>query len=470
MTGLAIIIYLNQAPFQPRERDYAYAGSFYAFCVWIGFAVMATVEGLKKYANEKLLAVVVTVLFLGVPLLMANQNWDDHDRSKNYAARDFGANYLNSCPKNAILYTNGDNDTYPLWYGQEVEGIRTDVRVINYQLSNGSWYANQMSHKINDSERLPLTLTPAQYRKGSNDAITLSSKVNGEFSVEEIIKHVNKGNSEIPTRNWYIPINKEKLLAAGLITEAEAELVGDRISLEVPTSKKHLYKHELLLLDLIATNNWERPICFTAPVIIDDFLKLGKYFHLVGTVYQLLPYKTDLTNDLFARENGVRIDTAYHFYMNKYLSGGLERPDVNVDRESMAASRFPQMHLWFLASALHKSGDTVRTIHIADRYMELFPPHRFASENFHIPVMIADSYLAVGEEEKGETLLRELFETKKEELEYLVAQTQLKNSLKRPIESALNDIYLIGRIAQIRQLTDLMYDAHELLTQFYVME
>jgi hypothetical protein len=477
MTGLAIILYLNQAPYQPRERDYAYAGSFYAFCVWVGFSVMAAVEGLKKYANEKILAVVITVLFLGVPILMAQQNWDDHDRSKNYAARDYGANYLRSCPPNAILYTNGDNDTYPLWYAQEVEGIRTDVRVINYQLSNGAWYANQMSHKINDSERLPLTMSPEKYLK-ENTGIALGSKINVEVSAKEIIDFINNPKNAqavktqgVPTRKFYIPTNKEKLLASGLITEAEAAWVGDKISVQIPESKNYMMKHEILLLDLLATNDWERPICFTSPGIINDFLPLDSYFHLIGTVYQLLPYQAETSNDVLYRNNtGVRIDTAYHFYMNKYLSGGLERPEVNVDCESMHASRFPQMHLLFLANALRQSGDTLRTIEIADRYLELFPPSRFTTTDTQIPMTIADCYLSVGEQEKGEMMLRELFVTKREELAYLASQQQLKKQLERPIYSALRDIYFISQTAQDYQLIELASDAKDVITQYYVRE
>ena len=473
MTGLAIVLYLNQAPYQPRERDYAYAGSFYAFCVWVGFSVMAAVEGLKKYANEKILAVVITVLFLGVPILMADQNWDDHDRSKNRAAHDFGANYLLSCPPNAILYTNGDNDTYPLWYAQEVEGIRTDVRVINYQLSNGAWYANQMSHKINDSERLPLTLTPRQYMAGSNDMIRLNSIVNIEVSAKEIIDYINNPknaqtieNQGIPTRKFYIPINKEKLLASGLITEAEAALTEDRISIQIPAAKNYMLKHELLLLDLLATNDWERPICFTSPSIINEFLPLDKNFHLVGTVYQLLPYKTEITREVFYRENGVRIDTAYHFFMNKYLTGDLEKTEVNIDCESMSSTKFPQMNLLFLASALQKSGDTARTIEIADKYCELFPLSRFPSYYYPYSALIADCYLAVGEKEKGEKLLRELFEAKKEEIDYYVSQTHLRSSLGRPIKSAVGDISLIGQVAQRYQLSDLLLEAADVMSRF----
>jgi len=473
MTGLAIILFLNQAPYQPRERDYAYAGSFYAFCVWIGFAVMAAVERLKKYANEKVLAIVITVAFLGVPILMAVENWDDHDRSKNRAAHDFGANYLLSCPPNAILYTNGDNDTYPLWYAQEVEGIRTDVRVINYQLSNGAWYANQMSHKINDSERLPLTFSPEQYRKGSNDIIRLNSKVNIEVSAKEIIDFINNPKNAqtietqgIPTRKFYIPTNKEKLLASGLITEAEAALTSDKISLQIPTDKNHILKHEILLLDLLATNDWERPICFTSPSIINDFLPLDQYFHLVGTVYQLLSYKAEISNDIFYRDNGVRTDTAYHFFMNKYLSGDLEKPGVNIDAESMSSARFPQMNLLFLVSTLQKAGDSVRTINAADRFCELFPLNRFPAAQSYFYAMIADSYFAVGEREKGEKLLRELFEIKKEEIDYYVSQTHLRNSLERTIRYGLSDISLIGQIAQRNQLTDLLLDAADVMSQF----
>jgi hypothetical protein len=478
MTGLAIILFLNQSPYQPRERDYAYAGSFYVFCVWVGLSVMALVEGLKKHVNEKLLTVVVTLLFLGVPILMAQQNWDDHDRSKNRAAHDYGANYLMSCPPNAILYTNGDNDTYPLWYAQEVEGTRTDIRVINYQLSNGAWYANQMSHKINNSERLPLTMSPEKYLK-DNAQIPLGSKVNIEVSAKEIIDFINNPKNAqtvktqgVPTHKLYIPINKEKVLSSGLITEAEAAFVEDKISIQIPTDKNYLYKHEILLLDLLATNDWERPICFTSPSIINDFLPLENNFHLVGTVYQLLPYKAKVTNDIVYRnDTGVRTDTAYHFFMNKFLSGDLEKPETNIDCESMHASYFPQTHLVFLANALRSAGDTLRTIEVADRYQELFPINRFPSTNASfIPALMADNYLAVGEREKGEKLLRTLLETKKEEVEYLTYQTHLKNKLKRPIEIGLSDISLIGRIAQRHQLNELLMEASDVLSQYYTKE
>ena len=331
-----------------------------------------------------------------------------------------------------------------------------------------------MSHKINDSERLPLTLTPKQYKRGSNDIIRLNSKVNIEVSAKEIIDFINNPkNAEtiekqgIPTRKFYIPINKEKLVASGLITEAEAELTGDRISIQIPESKGYIYKHELLLLDLLATNDWERPICFTSPTIINEFLPLEKHFHLIGTVYQLLPYEAEITHDAY-RDNGVRIDTVYHFFMNKYLSGDLEKPEVNIDCESMSATRFPQMHLMVLANVLQKTGDTARTIQIADRYCELFPLKRFPPFNYYIPVMIADSYLTVGEREKGEKMLRELFETKKEEVEYLTSQKQMKNNWERPIKSALSDIYLIGQIAQSHQLSELLSEAHGVITQFYL--
>lgn len=473
MTGLAIVLYLNQSPLQPRERDYAYAGSFYAFCIWIGFSVIGIASFLTKYIKEKPAAIATTIVLLGVPILMAQQNWDDHDRSKNYAAHDYGINYLMSCPPNAILYTNGDNDTYPLWYAQEVEGVRPDVRVINYQLSAGAWYANQMAHKINDSERLPLTLTTDQYLKGTNDYVRLMTRQGAsELPLKEGINFIaNPANQQrvanqgLPTKKFYLPIDKEAVLRSGLVTEEEYEKVEDKISLNIPDSKNGLYKHELLFLDLLATNNWERPICFTSPAILDELMSIGNHFHLVGSVYQLLPFKgnTQLGIPITSHAN-VRVDSAYQFFMEEFLTGDLEKPEVGLDRESVSAVRFPKQYFTLLANALEQEKDTVRALNVLNRLVELFPQDRFQAFTILNPY-IAEIYLKLGAREQGTQLLEELFRIKREEIEYINRQKGriwVQYSDANQYERALI-VYRIHEIARKYNMPQLVKEAESLL-------
>ncbi|MDR0363728.1 MAG: DUF2723 domain-containing protein [Bacteroidales bacterium] len=472
MTGLAIIIYLNQAPYQPRERDYAYAGSFYAFCIWIGFSVMCIASYLAKYVKEKPAALITTIVLLGVPILMAQQNWDDHNRSKNHAAHDYGANYLMSCPPNAILFTNGDNDTYPLWYAQEVEGIRTDVRVINYQLSAGAWYANQMAHKINNSEKLPLTLSTDQYRHGDYDQIFLSNRPNlPPVLLKEGIDFIaNPKNQKmllsqgIPTKKFLLPVDRDKILRSGLISEEEYIKSEHVIPLTIPDSKNGLFKHELLFLDFLSTNDWERPICFTSPGIIANLVPLAPYFHLVGSVYQLLPYKGD-SYSIFGNLGNVRIDSAYQFFMEEFKSGDLEKSGVEIDAESKFAIRFPKQQLAILADALQNNKDTVRTLKVVDKYLELFPLDRISSFSSNDAYM-GKACLDVGDREKGEKLIVDVFNQQKGEIDYITRQRNWGTNAK---QTALYDrlyvVFMINNIARNYDLIDLQIEIEGILNQ-----
>ena len=300
MTGIAIVFYLNQYPNQPRERDYAFAGSFYFFSVWIGIGVLALFEGLSRLINEKIAAPVAGLLcFLAVPVIMGSENWDDHDRSGRYLARDVAFNYLNSCAPNAILFTNGDNDTFPLWYAQEVEGKRTDIRVCNLMLLNTDWYINQMKNKTYESDPLPVTLPVKKYYDGINNQVFIVEKTKDPVDISTIIDWVNSDNkgtkvqvstSEIldiiPTRTIRIPVDAAKVIASGTVKPEDAEKIVPYIDIKLKGNS--ILKSQLIVLDILAHNNWERPIYFVTGYHNDAF-GLEEYFQLEGLAYRLVP-------------------------------------------------------------------------------------------------------------------------------------------------------------------------------------
>ncbi|WP_289304088.1 glycosyltransferase family 117 protein, partial [Parabacteroides goldsteinii] len=301
MTGIAIVLYLNQTPYQPRERDYAYAGSFYAFCIWIGFGVAALAKLMQKYGklSPVVAGSVATVLCLFVPIQMAGQNWDDHDRSGRYVCRDFGANYLESCEPNAVIFTNGDNDTFPLWYAQEVEGIRTDVRVCNTSYLQTDWYIDQMKKQAYESAPLPISWDRADYIQGTRDAayivpmmdkpIDLSTGLNFVRSNDPKFKKIPGFNQEldyIPSETLVYKVDSATAVAKGLATDSTGLLKEMTISLKGKTA---LGKQELMILDMLQTNNWERPIYYAITVNPDQFVGLDGYFEQTGLAYQIVP-------------------------------------------------------------------------------------------------------------------------------------------------------------------------------------
>lgn len=343
MTGLAIVVYLNQSPMQPRERDYAYAGSFYAFAIWIGLGVLALYEFLKKYTPEVSGAALATIISLvAVPTLMAGENWNDHDRSGRYVARDFAYNYLNSCAKNAILFTNGDNDTFPLWYAQEVEGIRTDVRVMNLSYLGADWYIRQMQRKAYDSDPVPFSLTPDQYRTGNRDIVYILDRIKGYSNLKEVIDFVASDDPRtkqlpeyttekidfIPTRRFILPVDSVKVIQNGTVAPKDAAKVTSRITWELEPSRNYLTKNHLMILDLLATNKWERPIYYAITVSDDNYLNLDNYFQMEGLAYRIVPFAS--TGDMFGRGT-INSEIMYDNMVNKFRWGGVTNPGVYLD-------------------------------------------------------------------------------------------------------------------------------------------
>ncbi|WP_199121223.1 DUF2723 domain-containing protein [Pedobacter sp. ASV28] len=332
-TGIAIILYINQDPLQVRERDYAYVGSFYAFAIFIGLGVMALKSYLNKITNEKTsIYVAATICLLGVPTLMAIQGWDDHDRTAKTTALDMAKNYLNSCEPNAILFTNADNDTYPLWYAQEVEGIRTDVRVVNLQFLSTAAYIDQMKKQQYQSAPLPITLAKEKYKEGVRDylsyidyGLTDSVELGDLLAVltsdnKEDKIQMNDGSFEnfLPTKNLKLSINPAEVISTQTLPASQKNNIAEKI--EWKYNKNHVFKGDLAMFDIIVNNHWKRPIYFATSVSEDTYLGLDKYLYQEGFAYRLLPLQPN-TDSHFDKNNQTSNELAYKHYQNFELDG-----------------------------------------------------------------------------------------------------------------------------------------------------
>lgn len=334
-TGLAIVLYLNQTPLQPRERDYAYAGSFYAFAIWIGLGVMAIWDFLSKKINPKTAALAVSgVGMLAAPVILIAQNWDDHDRSEKTLSRDMALNYLESCAPNAILFSYGDNDTYPLWYLQEVEGIRTDVRVVNLSLLSSDWYMRQMMKKVNDADALPININPEKVKDGVRDVIFYYDyQIPGSVDVQDVLEVMLSDDPQnmmqtqggdnvniLPTKNLKLKVDKQAVLANNVVPEAYRDSIVDSLVFTYPMN--YVSRAELSILSILANNNWKRPIYFTTTTPSQYYLGLDKYLISEGFALRLIPVDTKIAN---AEEEGSVQDTdsVYDKIMNKYKYGNM---------------------------------------------------------------------------------------------------------------------------------------------------
>ena len=426
MTGLAIVVYLNQYPHQPRERDYAYAGSFYAFAIWIGLGVAALIDLLKRKVPETIAAASVTVISLVlVPGIMASENWDDHDRSNRYTARDFGANYLESCEKNAVIFTNGDNDTFPLWYNQEVEGVRTDVRVCNLSYLQTDWYIDQMKSKAYESDPLPVSFTHDQYVQGSRDVVYLLSdpRVKGAVELSKALEFVKDKDprtklsqadnaSYIPSKKLFIKVDKEAVIRNKVVPPNKYDQIADTIFIDFG-SRNYLVKDELMVLDMIAHSNWERPIYFAITVGRDKYLGLQDYFQLEGFAYRFTPVKSASSGIYFGSVNTAKM---YDQMMNRFKWGNMNDPQVYIDENNQRMMMNIRNNFNRLAESLIVEGKKDSAIKVLDHNLELIPhsivPYNYFSQE------IAGNYFAAGAKEKGKNIMTEIFSTYQKELDY----------------------------------------------------
>ncbi len=425
LTGIAVVLYLNQPPYQPRERDYAYAGSFYAFTIWIGFAVLWLGDVLEKIFKGKKApaAAIASVLCLLVPVQMVSQTWDDHDRSGRYTCHDLAYNYLIGLDKNAILVTHGDNDTFPLWYIQEVEGVRTDVRIMNTSLLGTDWYIDQMKCKQYESDPVPFTLEKKDYYYGKNDFVPVTDYIKGTVSGVDLIKVLKdpsvtvrmgdgKNHNLIVSRHYTIPVNKGNVEKYGIVSAEDLAKVPDTLQFNIPDGVSSIDKTSLMMLDLLAHYNWDRPLYVLQRggdinIGIKDYLQYDGY----GFKFVPIKNKTGLSSEYI--DQSVDPDVMYDRIMNTYRFESLAAP-VNMDYQNLLTfnALLPVRDIMAQnAKALAQKDEPEKAIAVLDKMQKVMPAENFPlnssllSSGNDLAVMDAVGiYFACGEKEKGEAL------------------------------------------------------------------
>ncbi len=458
MTGIAIAIYLNAPPCQPRERDYAFAGSFYAFAIWIGLGVWAIVDWLKKVKipeNVKVIAVSVVCL-LAVPVLMASEEWDDHDRSGRYLTREFARNYLESCEPNAILITFGDNDTFPLWYAQEVEGIRTDVRVLNYTLAGMYWAVEQLYNKVYESEKMPFTLDKSYYRLGADvsfvmpsedEAVDVRKALRDVMTKPEGMMLLQNGDSVavVQTNRFYIPFDKAKMAAKGIYPKELVDGQEGRMEFEIEVRQEYGYtqliRNELMLLDILGTNAFERPIYVMNPNYLKKVVpNIANHVRQEGLVYRIVPYETS--------ENEFETDRSYKLMTEKFNWGGVNDKNVYLEEAvSVSNSRSMRRVHTSLASSLVSKGENAKAVKLLDKTLEQFPASKLPLDRMDI--LLGETYLKAGAKEKGKAVFDQI-------IDYYVSYINYYNKFSgKKARSVAGEkelaVYILGEIGSIAQ-------------------
>lgn len=471
LTGLAIIVYLNQTPLQPRERDYAYAGSFYAFAIWIGLGVLPIYEFIRKKLAARTAAIGAIVISATVPVLLATENWDDHDRSGRTIARDMGYNYLNSLLPQSVLVNHGDNDTFPVWYIQEVESMRTDVRPLNSSYITGDWYIDQMRVKANESEPLPLSIPRHKYR-GSQaklifPVVEKARPGGGVWTAKEVMQVVNsddpntkiQGYDFIPSKRIAVPVNKENVLKSGIVRPEDAHLIEDTIYINL--RKDQIQINDLVLLDLIAQSDWTRPIYSTSPTSWMDFGLVTynqneqfSYMQQCGSVSLLVPIKSPIGANF---EIGyIDSDQLYDNLMNKSLYGNVADDGVYVDSFVENTLQLVKYRESFgrLATQLLHEGDTVRAVKVLDRVMEVLPPVQLRYDDYLIPIIVA--YWQAGQDAKGDALAASFAKSMAEYVNYYDRfEGEQGRAVDNPTQDKLLSLYALAQAAKDNGKTEL---------------
>lgn len=492
-TGVAIILYLNGPPYQPRERDYAYAGSFYAFAMWIGLGAGALIDFFRKKMPGVIGVTLATIICLvSVPGLMAKDGWNDHNRSYRYTSRDFAYDYLNSCAPNAILFTNGDNDTFPLWYAQEVEGIRTDVRVVNLSLLNTDWYIDQMKRKAYESDPVPFTWTYSQYMQGTRDYVPFYDRATpGYTELKEVVDFMGSDNPDakartqggmeinyFPTKKFKITVDKEAVLKSGTVPAEKADQIVPAIEFEV--DKSYLMKADMMILNLLAYNNWKRPVYFAVTVGNDAYMNLEEYFQLEGLAYRIVPIKAPRTPD--GQVGSVDTKTMYDNMVNKFVWGNMNDERVYLDQNNLNMTMNFRNNFARLAENLMDEGKKDSAVKVLDHCIEVMPDKTVP---FNIMMLrIADLYYRAGAPElptdsasmanlsteqqgsankayidKANAIVKRLAEVYEDDLDYYLSLkgTSWSKSVERESNQAMAVMQELKRMAGVagqKQLTE----------------
>jgi hypothetical protein len=428
ITGIGIIVYSNQPPNEPRERDYVLAASFITFAIWIGLSVVALADLLSRRASSYSFGAGAgagaLAIALVAPVLMATENWDDHSRSKHYASRDYASNFLNSCKPNAIIFTYGDNDTYPLWYCQEVEGIRTDVRVVNLSLIAVDWYINQMRRAVNNSPAIKMSIPQEQIRGFKRVQIPFDpSKGDREMALPDLIKYLGEDHmvqnfeTVLPTRKFFIPVDKQKMLANGLISPSDSTVL-DTMHINLGDNTDYLIKDQLAMLDIIASNFSERPIYWAVTCREDRLLGMADYLQLEGLGLRLVPVKSRSQMESFGIVGAGRVDSeeAYKNIMEKWRWGNFDKEKLYVDRSYMPSLQTMRLVFFRLGRQLIAEKKNDQAIALTDKYFEAFPPYNFPYDIFS--AYMAEIYGKAGAKDKAAAKMREIADFTAENLRY----------------------------------------------------
>lgn len=458
-TGLAIVIYLNQYPIQPRERDYAYAGSFYAFAIWIGLAIPAFYSMIKKFARGPIVAGAITLVSLVlVPGILISENFDDHDRSGRYMARDYAKNYLESCAPNALLFTYGDNDTFPLWYVQEVEGVRPDVRIINLSYLGMDWYIDQQSKAQNDYGPVPFTFSRDKYYQGIRDIVFLQDRIKEPIELSQAMEVLGSEDVRskvkvtsgklmdfIPSKSFYINVNKDKVLSSGTVKPEDADFIADRIEFSI--NKNMLMQSEWALLNMVAANNWERPIYVDHSLLYTDQVHFLEWLQFDGLAYRLVPIKTPRRGSFYGR---IDSEILYDNVINKFTWGNVNDPDVYIDEYNDKEVRIIQARYMFarLADELLKEGKNDSAIVVLDKMFEIYPDEKIPLSYDSFPAI--EQYYKAGAKEKGDEIVRILAKNSFENIEYYTNVPDkfsgtVKGELDREVSNVRNLVIITKR-------------------------
>ena len=485
MTGIAIVLYLNQPSTEPRERDYAVVGSFYAFTVWIGLGVAGIAQGLGRLLKNKSNAVkgltyaaLTVVCLFAVPGIMAQQGWDDHDRSHRTSARDFGRNMLLSCEPNAVLISDGDNDTYPMWYCQHVERIRPDVRLINSILVNSSWLIQPLYTRVDESDPFRFTLDNKNYGGGKNDAVMLSDQISSSVELTDLLRFVNSSNpatkvkaqsgetySFFPSRKIKLTPDKAKMAQSGLYSEDEIARTPETIEWSI--NGGNISKSNLVLLDLLANNIEDRPFYMVSPYGHNSYMPALAQGQIEGMVFRFVPFRNNNRNVLDNRSNGMNVEKTYDLLVNQFDWGEIHTGKSALDPETRSWSEQARHQYASLAMALIGEGQNEKAIEALDKGLYFFPDSVLEYSNNTI--LYAQAYFYAGAPDKGEDVLRRIFNNYGGRIEYFMGfPHKYQRGLNGEIQEAVNVVGYVRYLAEQNGLTDLATQASDLLGLYNV--